>query len=254
MSFSVLILGGTGEGRQLAERLASDPRFETLLSFAGRTARPERPATPSRVGGFGGAPGLAAFLREGAYSALIDATHPFAAQISSHAVWAAAAVAVPLLRVVRPLWQPVAGDQWIEVDDMQAAAHALGATPRRVFLTIGRQEVAAFAAAPQHDYLLRAIDPFDPGLPRTRVLAARGPFSLEAERALLERERIELLVSKNAGTNATYPKLAAARALSIPVVMVARPRLPPAPETDSLDDVLAWLEHLHGAACKERGE
>lgn len=254
MSFRVLILGGTGEGRQLAERLASDARFRTLLSFAGRTASPERPATPSRVGGFGGAAGLAAFLREGGYSALVDTTHPFAAQISGHAVSAAAAAGVPLLRLVRPLWRPTAGDQWIEVGDMQAAAGALGAAPRRVFLTIGRQEVAAFRAAPQHDYLLRAIDPFEPGLPCARVLASRGPFSLAAECELLAQERIELLVSKNAGTAATYPKLAAARALSVPVVMVARPRLPPAPETESLDDVLAWLEGLHGAARKERGE
>jgi precorrin-6A/cobalt-precorrin-6A reductase len=197
--------------------------------------------------------GLARHLREEATNALIDATHPFAARISENAVAAAREAGVPFLRVTRPAWQPRAGDMWREVASMEAAVTALGAEPRRVFLAIGRQEIAPFAEAPQHDYLVRAIDPFAHALPRARVLLARGPFGLEEERALLRRERIEILVSKNAGTPATYAKLEAARELAIPVVMVARPALPAAEETDSVAGARAWLSALHGAWLKRRG-
>jgi precorrin-6A/cobalt-precorrin-6A reductase len=245
MTLAVLILGGTTEGRLLAERLAGDARFQALLSFAGRTQSLERPGVPHRVGGFGGIDGLEAFLRD--YDALIDATHAFAAQMSLHAVAAAARTGTPLLRVERPAWQPVAGDDWHEVPEMEAAARALGPRPRRVFLSVGRLEVAAFAAAPQHDYLVRAVDPFDPGLPHARLLCARGPFTLEGEIALLRAEGIEVLVSKNAGTPATYAKLEAARQLGVPVVMVARPALPAARTVSTLDEALRWLEALHGS-------
>ncbi len=252
MSFGVLILGGTSEARLLAEALARDPRFAALLSFAGRTESLVRPGVPHRVGGFGGAQALSAFLRAGGYRALIDATHAFAAQISQNAAYAAQATGLPFLRLVRAPWQPVDGDLWREVSDMQAAARALGASTRRVFLSIGRLEVDAFCAAPQHDYLLRAVEPFAPptGLSRARVIAARGPFSLAEERALLERERIELLVSKNAGTPSTYAKIAAARALGVPVVMVQRPELPPAPELNSHEAALAWLARVHDESLR----
>jgi len=254
MRLKVLILGGTSEGRRLTEQLVSDARYETLLSFAGRTSSLVRPPSAHRVGGFGGASGLAAFLREGGFEALIDATHPFAAQISTNAVRASELTGIPLLRVTRPAWRPEPGDQWREVSDMEAAVAALGEAPRRVFSTIGRLEVAAFGRAPQHDYLLRAIDAFDPGLPRARVICARGPFDRDGEQRLLERERIELLVTKNAGTSATYAKIEAARALAIPVIMVARPPVPHARERDSVAGAVAWLAVLHGSARSERGE
>jgi precorrin-6A/cobalt-precorrin-6A reductase len=244
MTFSVLILGGTSEGRQLAEQLAADGRYRTLLSYAGRTESLQRPDTAHRVGGFGGSEGLAAFVRAQGFDALVDTTHPFAARISANAVAAAERAEVPLIRLVRAPWQAVPGDRWAEVESMQAAAEALGSTPRRVFLTVGRLEIAAFARAPQHDYLVRAVDAFDTGLPRARVLAARGPFALADERQLLERERIELLVSKNAGTRATYPKLEAARALGIGVVMVQQPPLPSAREVGTLGEVVSWLDGL----------
>jgi precorrin-6A/cobalt-precorrin-6A reductase len=264
MSFGVLILGGTSEARLLAEALARDPRFAILLSFAGRTESLVRPDVPHRVGGFGGPEGLSAFLRAGGYRALIDATHAFAAQISRNAAHAAQASGLPLLRLVRPPWQSVAGDLWREVSDMQAAARALGESARRVFLSIGRLEVEAFCAAPQHDYLLRAVEPFAPpaGLFRARVIAARGPFALADERALFERERIECLVSKNAGTPSTYAKIEAARALGLPVVMVRRPALPPVHEleargsTHECDEVatheaaLAWLTRVHDESLR----
>jgi precorrin-6A/cobalt-precorrin-6A reductase len=244
MGAKVLILGGTSHGRELAERLASDARHEPLLSFAGRTQSLQASSVPMRVGGFGGAEGLASFLGQGGFQALVDATHAFAARISSNAVRASDSARVPLVRFEQPAWRPSAGDRWLDALDMDEAAVLLGLTPRRVFLAIGRLELAAFQHAPQHEYLIRAVDDFTPPLPRARVLAARGPFELEAEKALLVRERIQVVVSKNAGTPATYAKLAAARELGLPVVMVARPVLPPAETVNDIAAALAWLESL----------
>jgi precorrin-6A/cobalt-precorrin-6A reductase len=253
MTISVLILGGTSEGRLLAAQLDGDARYVTLLSYAGRTESLHAPKTPFRVGGFGGAEGLAAYLREHAFDAVVDTTHPFAARISTNAVLATKRTGTPLLRLARPRWLASPNDRWTEVDTMEAAADALGEAPRRVFLTVGRQEIAAFLRAPQHDYLVRAVDRFDPGLPRARVLAARGPFTLEAERKLLLDERIELLVSKNSGTELTYAKLLAARELGVPVVMVQRPHVPEAHECARLADVVAWLETLHDRSRPSSG-
>jgi precorrin-6A/cobalt-precorrin-6A reductase len=253
MAYKVLILGGTSQGRLLAERLKGDARFDTLLSFAGRTASLQAPAVPHRIGGFGGVPGLVAFLRAGRFDALIDATHAFAARMSVHAVEAAQTLQLPLLRVEHPAWTQQPGDLWHEVDDMHEAAQALGSTPRRVFLTIGRQEIAAFAHAPQHHYLARAVDPFELPLPNARLITTRGPFDEASERALLEREAIDVLVSKNAGTDATSAKLAAARALQLPVIMVRRPPLPAAELASSVDAAEAWLLRAHEAS-QRRGE
>ena len=253
MALNVLILAGTREGRLLGDALHGDVRYQVLLSFAGRTESLVRPSTPHRVGGFGGVQGLSEFLRAHAFDALVDATHAFAAQMSMHAVEAAQQTGVPLLRVECPAWQRAAGDLWTEVPHMDAAAQALGTEPRRVFLSVGRIEVDAFRAAPQHDYLVRAVDLFDPGLPRARVLAARGPFALEQELALFTREGVQVLVSKNAGTDATYAKIEAARMLGLPVVMVARPRLPPATVVHSVSEASAWLHGLHARLATERG-
>jgi precorrin-6A/cobalt-precorrin-6A reductase len=246
MAFRVVILGGTSEGRQLAEQLAGDVGFAVVLSFAGRTRSLQPPRAPYRVGGFGGVPGLIEYLQAERCAALVDATHPFAAQMSLHAALAAQATGTPLLRLECPPWQPVAGDRWCNVPDMAAAAAALGEQPRRVFSSVGRLEVEAFHAAPQHDYLLRAVDDFESGLPHARVLAQRGPFELDDERALLASERIDILVSKNAGTPATYAKLAAARELGLPVVMVARPVLPVVPTVATAESALHWLHTLQG--------
>ena len=236
----------------LAEQLASDARFLALLSFAGRTASLHAPAVPHRIGGFGGVTGLTEFLKAGNFEALIDATHPFAAQMSANAVQAAQALGLPLLRVERPAWQEIAGDRWQQVDDMQAAASALGPTPRRVFLTIGRLEIDAFRSAPQQHYLVRAVDPFELPLPAARLIAARGPFDMQAERELLQREAIEVIVSKNAGTPATYAKIAAARALALPVIMVRRPQLPAAETVATIDEALLWIERAGAAAQRGR--
>jgi precorrin-6A/cobalt-precorrin-6A reductase len=247
MKLRVLVLGGTAEGRALAERFARTGRYAALLSFAGRTASLRRPDLPHRIGGFGGVDGLAEFLRRERFEALIDATHPFAEQMSANAVAAAAQTGVPLIRLEREPWRAGPGDRWLAVPSMSAAASAIGPTPRRVFLSVGRTEVDAFRLAPQHEYLIRAVDPFTPELPRARVLAARGPFLLADETELLVREKIEVIVSKNSGTDATYAKLEAARALALPVIMVERPQLADAPLAHSLDEIEAWLDTLHGA-------
>ncbi len=222
---NVLILGGTTEASALARALAGDRRFRATLSLAGRTRQPLPQPLPCRVGGFGGVEGLAAFLSEQQIGALIDATHPFAAQMSRHAAEAARLAGTPLLAVSRPAWQDEAGDRWLPVPDMDAAARALGRAARRVFLTVGQKDLAPFAAAPWHSYVVRSVDPPPPETlpPQAEVITARGPFAEPDERRLLAERRIEVLVTKNSGGEATRPKLAAARALGLPVVMVARP-------------------------------
>jgi len=228
MMVRVLILGGTTEASALARRLAGDARFDAVLSFAGVTRAPLLPPVAVRVGGFGGAAGLAAFLRAENFDVLIDATHPFAVQIKRNASAAAAQAGIAHLRALRPPWSAQPGDRWREVADMADAARALGDAPRRVLLTIGQKELAPFRAAPWHDYVLRSVDPPDPALvPRGAVvIAARGPFIVADEIALLRAHRIDVIVTKNSGGDATAAKLAAARALGIEVVMVRRPAPP----------------------------
>jgi precorrin-6A/cobalt-precorrin-6A reductase len=240
----VLILGGTTQASELVRALAGRADVSSLLSLAGRTQNPAPAPIPCRIGGFGGVEGLAHFLREEKFDALIDATHPFAAQISANARAASAASGVPLLVFSRSAWAPAVGDQWREVATMADAVAALGEAPRRVFLTQGRLQLAAFGAAPQHFYLVRAIDEPDELrlLPQHKFISARGPFTLEGERELMHGEGIEILVSKNSGGGATAAKLAAARELNIPVILVARPEAEGAEEAARLDDVLDWIE------------
>jgi precorrin-6A/cobalt-precorrin-6A reductase len=244
----ILILGGTGEARALAGRLAARG-FGVTLSLAGRTRAPALPDCDVRVGGFGGAEGLAAYLRGERVAVLVDATHPFARRISANARAAAERAGVPLLVLARPPWVAVPGDRWTEVTDMAGAAAALGAVPRRVFLAIGRQEVAAFRAAPQHRYLVRSVEPAAEGdMPDGAVgILARGPFDVAAEARLLRAHGIEVVVAKNSGGDATYGKIAAARALGLPVVMVAREGVPGAV---SVEEAEARAAHLAGLAAK----
>ncbi|MCF4125582.1 cobalt-precorrin-6A reductase [Methylobacterium sp. SyP6R] len=240
----ILILGGTFEAASLVRLLAERPDHDVTLSLAGRTAAPLALPAHTRIGGFGGADGLAAYLREHGIAALIDATHPFAKVISHNAALASRAAGVPLLAIRRPAWAREAGDDWHEVDSVAQAVPALGDTPRRVFLTVGRLELAAFAAAPQHRYLVRTIEPVGDALPGIDVTAieARGPFGATEEEALMRRHRVEVLVTKNSGGAATYGKIAAARALSLPVVIVRQPLLPHVPFVAQARDALAWLD------------
>jgi len=241
----ILILGGTAEARVLAGALAERKDLAVTLSLAGRTAQPLPQPVPFRSGGFGGAEGLARYLSTERIDVLIDATHPYAAAISANAAEAARSAKVPLLALRRPAWRQAPGDIWTEVDTMEDAMKALGAAPRRVFLALGRNELLPFEAAPQHVYLVRSVDPVDPPLavPHAIYVTARGPFSEEEDRALLERHRIDAIVAKNSGGEATYGKIAAARALHLPVIMLKRPALPEAESVATVEDALHWLDH-----------
>jgi precorrin-6A/cobalt-precorrin-6A reductase len=241
----ILILGGTTEARQLAGRLAMRAGLNVTLSLAGRTAEPAAQPVPVRTGGFGGAEGLADYLRSEKMDALIDATHPYAAAISANAAAAASQTGVPLMALRRAGWEPVPGDRWIDVDHMADAVQALGPTSRRVFLALGRKEIAPFETAPQHHYLVRSVDPVEPPLnvPDAVYITARGPFAEESERPLLEEHGIDILVAKNSGGSATYGKIAAARALALPVILLRRPVLPEVATVGTVDEAVDWLDH-----------
>jgi precorrin-6A/cobalt-precorrin-6A reductase len=241
----VLILGGTTEASALARLLAGDTRFDATLSFAGRTAAPRAQPIKTRIGGFGGAKGLVAYLAEHKVEAVIDATHPYADRISANSVAACSNCNVPLASIVRPAWQAEAGDKWQRVGSTEAAAAALGPSPRRVFLSIGRQDLEAFAQAPQHHYLARTVDrPGGTLPPDLQIVQARGPFDRAAELALLRDEKIDVIVSKNSGGTATYAKIETARELGLPVIMIERPDKPAAHVVASPEAALEWLTHV----------
>jgi precorrin-6A/cobalt-precorrin-6A reductase len=241
----ILILGGTAEARQLAGRLSHRHDLAVTLSLAGRTAAPAEQPVPVRTGGFGGAEGLAAYLAAEQVDVLIDATHPYAAVMSAHAAEAAARSNVRLLALQRRPWTAIAEDQWIEVDTIDDAVLALGSTPRRAFLTVGRRDITAFTAAPQHSYLIRSVDPIDPPLrvPHATYLTARGPFSQADDRELMTQHQINVVVAKNSGGDATYGKIAAARSLGIGVIMLRRPVLPAVAAVETVQDAVEWLDH-----------
>ena len=250
----VLVLGGTLEASKLADLLAGQSGISSILSFAGRTKAIRPPQIPYRIGGFGGVDGLNAYLEAERIDVLVDATHPFAGQISRHAAIAAARAKIPLVVLSRPAWVARPGDHWIDAADMAAAAAALGREPKRVFLTIGRLQIGAFAAAAQHFYLIRTIEPIapSPGLPRHRVILGRGPFVVAAEEKLLREESIDVVVSKNSGGEAAFAKLLAAQHLGLPVVMVARPHQASGPVLHDPAEVMALLLH-HCSTLTPRG-
>jgi precorrin-6A/cobalt-precorrin-6A reductase len=239
----VLILGGTGDAANLAASLAAHPSIEVISSLAGRTSEPQAPIGTVRSGGFGGVSGLVAYLRAQRIDALIDATHPFAQQISGHAAQAAQETGMPHLHLARPAWQKTPEDKWIEVETVEAAVNAIPTQARRVFLTIGRQQLAPFVALSQVWFLMRSIDPPEAQLqiPNGQLLLNRGPFSLAQERQLLQDYQIDVVVSKNSGGDATYPKIIAARELQIPMVMVQRPRMPAGKTVADVEGAIAWL-------------
>ena len=250
----VLLLGGTTEAGTLAGLIARDGRYEGTLSLAGTTRSPKAFPLDTRIGGFGGAQGLTDYLRQEGIGAVLDATHPFATAISVNAVAAAKAARVPCLAILRPAWEEAAGDRWTRVPDIDAAADALGEEPRRVFLTIGRKDLAPFRDTAPHSYIVRSVDPPPPDLlpPDATIIAARGPFALEDEERLLEKHRIDVIVTKNSGGSATVAKLAAARNRGIPVVMVDRP--PSAgPAVPTVEDAWRWLTACHAGTGDLRG-
>jgi precorrin-6A/cobalt-precorrin-6A reductase len=247
----VLILGGTTEGRLLGERLAKRAELDVTLSLAGRTAAPVPHAVPVRVGGFGGAEGLADYLTAERIDALIDATHPYATAISDNAVAAALQTKVPFIALRRPPWIKTAGDRWIEVGDVAAAVSAIGATPRNVFVALGRNELTPFADAPQHHYLFRSVDPIDPPLPlpHASYVTARGPFGEADDRSLMTTHAINVVIAKNSGGSAAYGKIAAARALGLDVILLRRPATANGPAVAAIDEAIAWLDHTLTSAA-----
>lgn len=240
-----MILGGTREARELADIASGERGYEIVSSLAGRVREPVLPVGRVRVGGFGGVDGLREWLGENGIDAVVDATHPFAGGITANAALAAADAGLPVLHVRRPGWREEPGDSWIRVPDLKTAAEAVAGLGDRVFLTIGRQGVAAFAEAGQW-FLIRAIDPPEGAVPaRHELLLARGPFALADEIALLRAHRIDVMVTKDSGGALTGAKLTAARSLGIAVVVIDRPALPEgAHQVETVAAAWDWLRQL----------
>lgn len=239
----LLILGGTGDARALAAETAE--KYATTYSIAGRTRDPALPAGVTvRSGGFGGPDALAGWIGENDIRAVIDATHPFADRIAAHAARACTATGTPRLKLLRAAWEQTAGDTWHRVADIAAAASLLPTLGGRAFLSIGRQELAAFAVVENVQLVIRSIDPPDTAdrRPGAVYIAGRGPFTTAQESALLREYDIDVVVSKNAGGAATYPKIAAARQGGIPVLMIDRPPPPPGPVVSDVGAAIRWLE------------
>jgi precorrin-6A/cobalt-precorrin-6A reductase len=237
----ILLLGGTTEANLMAEAIAK-AGLAGVYSYAGRTDAPMGQPIHMRVGGFGGVEGLRAYLQAEGISHVIDATHPFAAQMSTNAVAACEAEGVPLIALERAPWVAGEGDRWTQVPDIAGAVVALNGPPQRVFLAIGRQHIDAFAAQPQHRYLLRLVDTPTGPLPfPAEVVVARGPFDVAGDTALMQEHGTEVVVAKNAGGKGAVAKIAAARALGLPVVMIDRPAIPPRRVARSVAEVMAWL-------------
>jgi precorrin-6A/cobalt-precorrin-6A reductase len=250
MARRILILGGTTEARLLAGRLAERPGREVTVSLAGRVRDIVPHPVPVRVGSFGGSDGLAAYLEANDIDLLIDATHPFAEQISRNAVVASIKAGVRLIALRRPPWARVEGDRWTEVDDVREAVSALGETRRRVFLALGRQEVDEFARSTQHFYLVRSIDRIeDRFLSEAVYIEARGPFREEDERALMEEHRIDTVVARNSGGEAGYAKIAAARVLGLDVILIRPPKLLEAQSFATVDEAVALIDHKRTSAA-----
>jgi len=239
----LLILAGTTEASALAEACAGRGGLAVISSLAGRTRAPRELPGELRIGGFGGSEGLARFLRARAVDRLIDASHPFAEQIGRHAEQACRVVGVPRLRLLRPPWQRLADDHWVEVADLAEAARRLPEFGRRAFLTVGHKDLGAFASVADVWFLIRTIEPPQgPRLRRALWLQGRGPFLPQGELALLRDHAIDVLVTKASGGEATYAKLAAARRLRLPVIMVQRPPPPRGPVVATVAEALDWLD------------
>jgi len=238
----ILVLGGTGEARELAGALDA-AGVHVTSSLAGRVSRPRLPAGTVRIGGFGGPDALARWLTERGVVAVVDATHPFAERISASAATACPRAGVPLLRLQRPGWSAGPDDDWRWVADLEQAAAAIPTLGERVLLTTGRQGLPAFAGLQHTWFLVRCVEPPEPPLPaRHQLLLDRGPYTLDGELALIEQHRIELLVTKDSGGALTEAKLEAARRRGLPVIVVRRPPRPDVETVATVADALAWAQ------------
>ena len=238
-----LILGGTADASLLAGEIAR-AGLDAVYSYGGRTRAPADQPLPTRIGGFGGVSGLADTIRREGITHVIDATHPFAAEMSRHAVEACTQTDTLLIALERPLWTKASGDNWIEVADVSAAAAVLPEAPTNVFLAIGRQHIAPFATKPQHAYTLRFVDPPEAPLPfAADVIVSRGPFTLEGELEMMRARGIASIVARNSGGDGARAKIDAARMLHLPVIMISRPKLPERRRVESIAEVMQWLGH-----------
>ncbi|WP_040524868.1 cobalt-precorrin-6A reductase [Gordonia effusa] len=244
----VLILGGTAEARELA-KVVTDAGIDVVSSLAGRVQRPRLPVGEVRIGGFGGTRGLVDYLRAQDISAVVDATHPFAASMTRNAAAACDQTSIPLLRLRRPPWEPGPTDSWHRVRDMTSAAEYVAAQGGRIFLTTGRQDVDVFAGIDDAWFLIRVVDPPTALVPlNAEILSARGPYRYDDEAALMRTYGITTLVTKNSGGALTRDKLDAARDLGIDVVVVDRPVEPIG--LRSVDDAAAALGWLLAAQSR----
>jgi precorrin-6A/cobalt-precorrin-6A reductase len=240
----LLILGGTGDAQQLAAATQHISELTVISSLAGRTQQPALPHGQVRTGGFGGEQGLIDYLRDHQIDLVIDATHPFARQISENAAAAVGFLGLPFLIFERSAWQSTPADRWLEVPDHITAAELLPNLAQRIFLTIGRQEVSKYAHLTDLWFLMRSIDPPDPTtMPPGELLLAKGPFQIAAEQELLMKYHIRAIVSKNSGGSATYAKIVAAQELGLPVIMIQRPPAPQGDRATSLEQAIEWLQN-----------
>lgn len=238
-----LILGGIADASLLAAEIAR-AGIDAIYSYGGRTRAPADQPLPTRIGGFGGARGLADTIRRESITHVIDATHPFAAEMSRNAVEACTETGTPLIALERAPWVKTPGDNWIEVSDVCAAAAALPDAPARVFLAIGRQHIAPFATRPQHAYTLRFVDPPEAPLPfAADVIVSRGPFTPDGELEMLRARGIAWIVARNSGGDGARAKIDAARMLGLPIIMISRPRLPERLRAGSVAEIMHWLGH-----------
>ena len=243
----VLLLGGTTEASHIGRELAA-AGVTGVFSYAGRTATPIAQPMPTRVGGFGGVDGLAEYLRREAITHVIDATHPFASQISRNAIEACGQTGTPLIAYAREPWVAGPDDRWRHVRTIEEAVAALPDRPARIFLAIGKQHLREFAVQSQHFYLLRLVDAPATGLPlpNAEIVLARGPFTTAGDLALLRSHRITHVVARNAGGEGAKAKLEAARVLGLPVIMIERPSLPERRTAHNVNQIMHWLHH---SAC-----
>ncbi|XIA63675.1 cobalt-precorrin-6A reductase [Bradyrhizobium sp. TZ2] len=239
-----LILGGTSDANLLADA-AARAGLDAIYSYGGRTRAPAHQPLPTRIGGFGGTNGLAEYICREGITHVVDATHPFAAEMSRNAVAACEATGTPLIALERAAWVRAAGDNWIEVAGITSAVAALPEKRARVFLAIGRQHIAAFGIKPQHVYTLRFVDPPDGPLPfpDADVIVSRGPFTLAGELEMMRSRNIGWIVARNSGGTGARSKIDAARELGLPVVVLSRPELPDRPRAESVAEVMQWLGH-----------
>ncbi|MGI9353004.1 MAG: cobalt-precorrin-6A reductase [Rhizobiaceae bacterium] len=244
MQWNLLILGGTTEANTFANQVVENG-IRAIYSYAGRVNDPKAQPLPMRVGGFGGPRGLADFLEAEQITHVVDATHPFASKMSWNAYEACKIADRKLIALTRPAWEAVPGDNWQKVDGIVGAKKALDIPGKRVFLAIGRMNIADFTTKNQHHYLLRLVDQPEEEIPLSnhRIMIERGPFTVRQDTDLLRENRIDLIVSKNSGGTGAYAKIEAARILNLPVIMIDRPATPERMEVESPEAVLEWLDH-----------